>query len=189
MNTSTDSENLASTKLLVFMLTLVVVLLTAGGAVGLLVASRLNVTPADVFTEVQKLGVQEAVLESVRRELEQSQAATAMMGDVLETSDEPIAALDERGIVVIWSPGAEEMFGVSKANSIGYGIGWMMPATMKTEHKRAFGEAIESTRHKWPKAIECDALDAHGQPLAITIKLWVTPDKMAIARFTKREAA
>lgn len=150
----------------------------------LFVFGRLQVSPSDVKGEVQKVQREIGQLHQLAQHRSYREVMTAAIND----STLPDVLVDNNGIVVAWSDGAAELFGLQRKNAVGYGIAFLMGPDNRSQHRNAFEAAMaRGGKRVRTNRIECDAKTTDGDTLPLFIDLWYMPGVAAIARFSKRE--
>ncbi len=160
--------------------TILATLLFANALIASFFMTRLTTTPSDVKNEVLKIH------ERLDREsvIESTQARNDVLRASLERSKEAIVELDDNGLVILWSDGAEELIGEKRENVEGYGVKWMMPVGSAGKHVLAFEHAMKSNKQGIRKqVIDCE-LPKVGP---VRIHTWVRPGHTAISRIERRD--
>jgi PAS domain S-box-containing protein len=63
--------------------------------------------------------------------------------DLLQSMPEAVIFADLEGIIRLWNPGAENVFGFSAADAIGQSLDLIIPERMRQAHWDGFNQAIE----------------------------------------------
>ncbi len=115
---------------------------------------------------------------------------------VVETANESIIAINNRGLITFWNKGAETIFGYTPAETIGRPVTMIMPARFREQHKTGLERmAAEEGSHIIGKMLDLIGLKKDGRefPLELSLSAWRTGDKTfftGIARdITKRKQA
>ena len=152
---------------------IIVLLVVVAASMGI-VASRLSVAPSDVLSEVRHL----------EETLSLSKANRSVQRQLIEDSPRSVVQLDRTGKIILWSDGAESMFGVTRLNAMGYGIAFMVPAKDRSEHTKHYEAAMSITdKESYRQVILCNCLHADGAEFPVKIITWVEPGVTAISVF------
>ena len=178
LETNSEKSEHNSTQSLVKVLLVVLIAGVIGNALLMwLVVQQLRVSPSQVFEKVSH--VEELLI--------QSQATNNVLIDVATASDSSIVQLDRHGKIIMWSDGAEQLFGVNRDDAMGYGIAFMVPPNQRDKHKKAFDAAMESQKKRYKHVIQCDCLHANGDVFPVRIVTFVEQGVTAISVFEKAE--
>lgn len=86
-----------------------------------------------------------ALIETNRRQIaaELSDSAERYLA-VIQSSQEAIVTINERGDIIDWNPSAEQMFGYSKTEILGQPVSLIIPQRHQKQHKDGFQKQLES---------------------------------------------
>jgi adenylate cyclase len=118
------------------------------------------------------------------------------MEAILESANDAIISIDDRGRVVLWNRGAAEMFGFSSDDMIGEPVTAVIPARFREPH----AEGIERVtaggeRHVIGQTVELAGLHRDGRefPIELSVGTWVADDRRyysgVIRDITERKVA
>ncbi len=113
----------------------IVVLVTVGGA-------------ADIFHKQEQRHLEEA----------------AFYRDALLQSGSAVVVVDYNGRIEQWSEGAENMYGWTESEAVGYGLGFVIPAEMREDHMvsfRAYVKQWYASKNKRRSVQEIDCVTMH----------------------------
>src|SRR5262249_28956958 len=73
----------------------------------------------------------------------------AIYRDILESMSEALIFADTQGIIRVWNPGAESIFGHTAAEAVGQSLDLIIPEHLRQAHWEGFDRAIAqaSTTH------------------------------------------
>ena len=91
--------------------------------------------------------------------------------EALLQSGAAIVALNEHGKIIKWSDGATEIFGWSRAQALGYGIAFILPADMREAHRQGFDAFVLSGSLRSVHEIRCAALTKKGERVNVAIQV------------------
>ena len=74
------------------------------------------------------------------------QTDSTLAGRVLACMMEAVIHADRQGLIALWNPAAETMFGFSTAEAIGQSLDIIIPERLREAHWRGFHAAIASGR-------------------------------------------
>ena len=109
-----------------------------------------------------------------RKEAEQAlQESEQRLRTVIEASKDAIVAIDRAGLVTIFNPAAEQMFGRSNVEMIGHTLDCLMPPEYRAHHGRYVGEYFRTgkARRVVGTTVELPALRADGTVFPIELSL------------------
>ncbi len=163
-----------------FLIAVLIALMGLGCALALVVTRRLSVTPSQVQEEVLALREQVSHIEDLRTE-------ATMLVSVLENSDLAIVGLDSVGRITVWSRGADQLFGMTKDDVIGYSVAVLIPTSARDAHRLAFEAAMTAPRRRpFQQIVECDARHRSGELIPVQMHLWGVPGQSAMAVFSRQ---
>lgn len=159
-------------KLLVILAAAVLFMMIVLAATGVVVQQQLRVTPSEVLAEV----------EQIQKKLAQKETEAEVVLAALEKSEAAVVGIDTTGKIILWSRGATLLFGFTREDTIGYGVGSLMPVGAREKHQVAFSRAMVG-EIPVQNTISCTAMHASGKELPVQISVWGVPGSMAIAVF------
>ena len=163
-------------KLISVLLVVLISTMLAASVIGAYIASRLTVSPSDVYAEVKGL----------REELHSENGWKRIALLSYAKDKDAVAAVDASGVIVAWSRGAEEMFGVSAEQTVGGGILFAIIPELRDEHIESFRRAMtQPGRHVHTNSVRCEALHADGSRFDITLTTRYVPGVGAVTEFRK----
>ena len=127
-------------KLISVLLVVLISTMLAASVIGAYIASRLTVSPSDVYAEVKGL----------REELHSENGWKRIALLSYAKDKDAVAAVDASGVIVAWSRGAEEMFGVSAEQTVGGGILFAIIPELRDEHIESFRRAMTQPGRRPP---------------------------------------
>lgn len=111
-------------------------------------------------------------------------------GDIFECMSEALIFADPRGVIRMWNPGAESLFGHTAADALGQSLDLIIPERLRKPHWEGFDRALRlgATAHG-RRSIITRALHKSGQQLYVDMSFAVvrnrageTTGAMAVAR-------
>jgi PAS domain S-box-containing protein len=83
--------------------------------------------------------------------------AETLAAAVLSTAADAIVATDRDGLIRYWNPGAERIFGHSRAAAVGQSLDLIIPENLRTRHWQGYREVIQTGESRY----------GHGDLLAV----------------------
>lgn len=68
---------------------------------------------------------------------------------ILTTRSDAIIAADKNGSIIFWNPGAERIFGHSKADALGRSLDLIIPAPLRNRHWIGYRRVMESGESRY----------------------------------------
>ena len=102
------------------------------------------------------------------------------MEAILESANDAIVAIDDRGRVVLWNSGASEMFGFSSDDMIGEPVTAVIPARFREQHTGGIERVTSGgERHVIGQTVELAGLHRDGRefPIELSLGTWVADDR------------
>ena len=118
--------------------------------------------------DVQPKDVKEEVVQ-LRNTLEIARGDADIVMSVMEKSDTAVVGLDQSGRIILWSTGAEKLFGTPRTEAMGYGIAFLIPDGMRKDHRDKFEAAMRSRDTTVQQYIECNAQHSDGTEVPVSI--------------------
>ncbi len=88
----------------------------------------------------------------------QRRTLQATLGDaILSTSSDAIVAADREGIISFWNPGAERIFGYTRADAVGRSLDIIIPTRLRMRHWDGYSRVMTSGESRY----------GHGDLLAV----------------------
>src|SRR5437764_12598949 len=94
----------------------------------------------------------------------------AKLGEVLlHPMSDAIVASDSEGRITFWNPGAERIFGFSRAEAIGQSLDLIIPERLRERHWAGYTEVMRTgeSRYGHGDLLSVPALRKDGAPLSI----------------------
>jgi PAS domain S-box-containing protein len=102
------------------------------------------------------------------------------MEAILESANDAIISIDDRGRVVLWNRGASEMFGYSADEMIGEPVAAVVPARFREPHAEGIERVTSGgERHVIGQTVELAGLHQDGRefPIELSLGTWVVDDR------------
>jgi PAS domain S-box-containing protein len=94
--------------------------------------------------------------------------------DILECMSEALIFADTQGVIRIWNPGAECVFGYTAAEAVGRSLDLIIPENLRKPHWEGFDRAIsQGATTLGRRSIITRALHKNGQPLYVDMSFAV----------------
>jgi PAS domain S-box-containing protein len=98
--------------------------------------------------------------------------------DILECMSEALIFADPEGIIRIWNPGAEYLFGYSSAEAIGRSLDLIIPEHLRKAHWEGFHRAVsQGTTAHGRTSIITRSLHKSGQQLYVDMSFAVVKNQ------------
>jgi adenylate cyclase len=102
------------------------------------------------------------------------------MEAILESANDAIISIDDRGRVVLWNRGATEMFGYTSEAMIGEPVAAVIPARYREPHAEGIERVTSGgERHVIGQTVELAGLHRDGRefPIELSLGTWVADDR------------
>lgn len=74
----------------------------------------------------------------------------AIIGDaILNAQSDAIIAADKKGVIVFWNPGAERIFGYTKAEAVGRPLDIIIPLSLRKRHWDGYRRVMETGESRY----------------------------------------
>ena len=143
------------------------------------VQAKLTTTPG------QKLDKLAKIVERIDFSVSHGPVETWLL-EQIEDSEKAKIAVSAQGIVIAWSRGAEQLFGFNREESVGYGIGVILPKDSRPHHREAFDAAMGGGKIRTSTVVST-AMTSTGEMIEVSIKTSAYPERMAIATIERVE--
>ena len=117
---------------------------------------------------------------------------------IVEHSSDALIFADQQGVIRLWNPSAQALFGFPAHEAIGQSLDLIIPERLRAAHWKGFDQAVEAGRTKYGRrAMITRAIHKSGAKLYVDMSFAITRDAagqvigtVAIARdSTERHAA
>ena len=102
------------------------------------------------------------------------------MEAILESANDAIISIDDRGRVVLWNSGAAEMFGYTSDDMIGEPVTAVIPARFREPHTEGIERVTSGgERHVIGQTVELAGVHRDGRefPIELSLGTWVADDR------------
>ena len=101
---------------------------------------------------------------------------------ILSTRSDAVVATDRDGVVRLWNPGAERIFGYTAAEAMGRSLDLIIPERLRDRHWAGFRKTVETGQSRYGEGdlLSVPALRKGGT--TISIEFTITPLKDASQR-------
>lgn len=106
-------------------------------------------------------------------------ASERRMEAILESANDAIVSIDTDGLVVLWNPGAVELFGYSKEEMIGQPVSVVVPERFRDQHIEGVARVSRGGQHHViGQTVELAGLHRSGRefPIELSLATWETGD-------------
>lgn len=108
----------------------------------------------------------------------ESLAAATACQDILECMAEALIFADPRGIIRMWNPGAESLFGYIATEAIGQSLDLIIPERLRNAHWEGFNRALRlGTTMHGRRSIITRALHKNGGQLYVDMSFAVVKNQ------------
>lgn len=117
---------------------------------------------------------------------------------IVEYSSDALIFADQQGVIQLWNPSAQALFGFPAHEAIGQSLNLIIPERLRAAHWKGFHQAIEAGHTKYGRrAMITRSIHKSGEKLYVDMSFAITRDavgqvvgSVAIARdSTERHAA
>ena len=140
--------------------------------------------PADVQRFLESLAAQVGGIIARIRAEEALQESEERFRQITQTTPEAIITFDGRGMVDLWNPGAEAIFGYPSSEIVGHSIRTVMPADVHATHQIDFNRVLKTSQ----SSISGKTMEVRGRrkdgaefPVEISVSTWSTKTGPRIA--------
>jgi PAS domain S-box-containing protein len=100
-----------------------------------------------------------------------AQALLAMRSDA-------ILAADRHGVIQLWNPGAERIFGFSAEEAVGRSLDIVIPESLRARHWEGWSRAIETGRSRYGagELLSVPAVTAEGRRISVEFTIVMLHD-------------
>ena len=94
---------------------------------------------------------------------------------ILSTRSDAIVAADREGIIRIWNPGAERVFGHTRDEALGRTLDLIIPERLRARHWEGFARVVETgqSRYREDELLAVPAMRKNGT--AISVQFTIAP--------------
>lgn len=98
---------------------------------------------------------------------------------LLEAQGDAILAVDQKGDITFWSPGAERIFGFSRAEALGRPLHLIIPETLRARHDEGFHKTMATgeTRYGAGDLLAVPAMTRDGRRISIEFSIILLRDE------------
>jgi len=139
------------------------------------------------------------IIRDITQRVEMARALTLSerrMEAILESANDAIISLDDRGRVVLWNPRAAEMFGYSADDMLDEAITTIIPERFREAHSAGIARVTRGGEHHViGQTVELAGLHRDGRefPIELSLATWFTEDRQyfsgIIRDITERKVA
>jgi PAS domain S-box-containing protein len=107
-----------------------------------------------------------------------SDFANCVAQAVLGTLSDAIVATDRRGVITLWNPGAERIFGFPADQAVGHSLDIIIPENLRARHWEAWARAVETGRSRYGagELLSVPAVTADGRRISIEFTIVLLTD-------------
>jgi PAS domain S-box-containing protein len=96
---------------------------------------------------------------------------------VLSTSSDAIIATDREGVISFWNPGAERIFGHTRAEAIGQSLDIIIPENQRARHWRGYRQVMQTGESRYGHGDLLSVPALHKDGRRISVEFTITPLK------------
>lgn len=98
-----------------------------------------------------------------------SDLAARVGGALLDSRSDAILAADREGVIRLWNPGAERIFGFTPEQAVGQSLDIIVPEPLRARHWQGWAQAVESGRSRYGEGelLSVPALTAEGTRISV----------------------
>jgi PAS domain S-box-containing protein len=94
---------------------------------------------------------------------------------LLHTRSDAIIAADRDGIIRLWNPGAERIFGHAAADAIGQSLDLIIPERLRVRHWQGYGGTIATGKSRYGEGDLLSVPALHKTGATISIEFTIVP--------------
>jgi len=99
-----------------------------------------------------------------------------ILGDtILSTNSDAIVAADKEGIIFFWNPGAERIFGYSRADAIGQSLDIIIPEKLRQRHWQGYHHVVKGGASRYEHGDVLAAPGVHKTGRTISVEFTISP--------------
>ena len=125
-----------------------------------------------------------------------SQELSIDLNQLFNAAGDAILAVDREGLIVLWNPAAERIFGFSAEEALGQSLDIIIPERLRARHNEGFFKTVASGQTRYGESVlRVPALRKDGRDLSIafTVALMHAPEEKnrvaAVAAVVRDETA
>lgn len=88
---------------------------------------------------------------------------------LLDSRSDAILATDREGVIRLWNPGAERIFGFTAADAVGQSLDIIVPENLRARHWQGWAHAVETGRSRYGEGelLSVPAITADGMRISV----------------------
>ncbi len=88
---------------------------------------------------------------------------------LLDSRSDAILATDREGVIRLWNPGAERIFGFTAADAVGQSLDIIVPENLRARHWQGWAHAVETGRSRYGEGelLSVPAITAEGMRISV----------------------
>jgi PAS domain S-box-containing protein len=94
---------------------------------------------------------------------------------LLASASDAIVVSDREGVIRVWNPGAERIFGHSAAEAIGQSLDLIIPENLRARHWDGYRDVIETGRSRYGAGDLLSVPALHGDGTRISVEFTIVP--------------
>jgi PAS domain S-box-containing protein len=94
---------------------------------------------------------------------------------VLSTSSDAIIATDREGVISFWNPGAERIFGHTRAEATGQSLDIIIPENQRARHWRGYRQVMQTGESRYGHGDLLSVPALHKDGRRISVEFTITP--------------
>lgn len=88
---------------------------------------------------------------------------------LLDSRSDAILSTDREGVIRLWNPGAERVFGFTAADAVGQSLDIIVPENLRARHWQGWAHAVETGRSRYGEGelLSVPAITAEGMRISV----------------------
>lgn len=87
---------------------------------------------------------------------------------IIQQAADAIVVADPDGVITLWNPGAERLFGFAASDAVGQSLDLIIPERHRNRHWTAYKQTMQTgTTHYGARELRVPAIRKDGKPLSI----------------------
>lgn len=97
---------------------------------------------------------------------------------LLDAQADAIVATDRNGVIRVWNPGAERIFGFPAANAVGQSLDIIIPENLRARHWEGWARVLETgqSRYGVGEVLSVPAMRADGRRISVEFTVTILRD-------------
>ncbi len=97
--------------------------------------------------------------------------------ELIEVMGDAVVVCDAEGLITVWNPAAERMFGFTSAEACGQSLDIIIPERLRERHWEGYRKTMETGVTRYGSdVLQVPAIDKHGKSMSIAFTVALTHD-------------